>query len=70
MNMQHGTIRAITLKKIIQLISDHFNCDENEALKKFYESHVGACFSDDSTGLYGQSALYVVSLFLSECSST
>ena len=64
--MSHGTIRAITLKKTIQIIMEHFNCTENEALKKFYESHIGACYADDSTGLYGQSAFYIASLFLNE----
>jgi len=67
--MQHGTIRAATLKKTIQIIMEHFNCGENEALKKFYESHTGECFSDDDTGLYGQSAFYIASLFLDECSA-
>lgn len=62
----HGTIRAATLKTIIAMISEHFNISEDEALKAFYESHIGACFSDDETGLYGQSALYVFSLFLEE----
>ena len=66
--MQHGTIRAVTLKKIIQIITERLNCSENEALKKFYESHIGACFADDDTGLYGQSALYVAGLFLTEAS--
>ena len=64
--MQHGTIRAATLKKTIQIIMEHLNCDENEAIKKFYESHIGACFADDNTGLYGQSAFYIASLFLNE----
>ena len=64
--MAHGTIRAVTLKTIIPLIMERFKCSENEALKLFYESNTGACFSDDSTGLYGQSALYVFSLFCDE----
>ena len=64
--MPHGTIRATTLKTIIPLIMKHFNCSENEALKLFYESHTGECYSDDSTGLYGQSAMYVFSLFCEE----
>jgi len=64
--MAHGTIRAVTLKTIIHLIMEKYNCEENEALKKFYESHTGACYSDDNTGLYGQSALYVFSLFKEE----
>ena len=64
--MAHGTIRAATLKTIIPLIMDRFNCGENNALKMFYKSHTGKCYADDSTGLYGQSALYVFSLFCNE----
>jgi hypothetical protein len=61
--MSHGTIRAATLKKVIELITEHFGCSEDEALKKFYESHIGACYADDSIGLYGQSAFYIADLF-------
>ena len=64
--MAHGTIRANTLKTIIPLIMEHFRCSENDALKLFYQSYTGECFSDDSTGLYGQSAMYVFSLFYEE----
>jgi len=64
--MPHGTIRATTLKTIIPLIMEHFNCEENEAFKLFYESHIGKCYADDSTGLYGQSAVYVFSLLCEE----
>ena len=67
--MGHGTIRAVTLKTIIPLIMEKFDCTENEALKLFYESHIGACYSDDDTGLYGQSAHYVFSLFCEEKSN-
>ncbi len=66
--MSHGTIRAATLKTIIPIIMDKFNCGEDEAFKMFYESHTGACFADDNTGLYGQSALYITSLFFEEYS--
>jgi hypothetical protein len=64
--MPHGTIRAVTLKTIIPLIMEHFKCEENDALKMFYESHIGSCYADDDTGLYGQSAAYVFSLFCEE----
>ena len=64
--MSHGTIRAATLGTIIPMIMQQFNCDENAALKLFYESHTGQCYADNSTGLYGQSALYVFSLFCTE----
>ena len=64
--MPHGTIRAATLKTILGFIMDDFGVDENTAIKMFYESHIGACFSDDDTGLYGQSAVYVYALFLED----
>ena len=67
--MGHGTIRAATLKTIIPLIMEHFMCTENDALKMFYESHTGKCYADDSTGLYGQSAVYVFRLFCDEMDS-
>ncbi|MCL1885068.1 MAG: hypothetical protein FWF81_15090 [Defluviitaleaceae bacterium] len=62
----HGTIRAATLKTILEMIIEHFSADENTAIKMFYESHTGKCFADDSTGLYGQSAVYIFSLFMDE----
>jgi len=61
--MGHATIRASTLKTIIPLIMEKYNCTENEALKMFYESHIGVCYGDDSTGLYGQSGYYIFELF-------
>ena len=64
--MGHGTIRAATLQTIFNLITDYYSVDENSAMKMFYESHTGECYSDDSTGLYGQSALYIFSLFREE----
>jgi len=64
--MSHGTIRASTIKTIIPLIMERFNCGENDALKIFYESYIGECYADDSTGLYGQSAVYVFSLLCEE----
>jgi len=66
--MPHGTIRAATLKTIIPLIMERYNCGENDALRMFYQSHIGSCYADDSTGLYGQSAVYVFSLFCEEMS--
>lgn len=66
--MSHGTIRAATLPSIVKLIAEEYNVGENEAMKMFYTSHIGSCYSEDETGLYGQSALYVFSLFLEEMS--
>jgi len=64
--MPHGTIRAATLKTLIPLIMERFDCGENEAFKMFYKSHTGTCYADNSTGLYGQSAVYIFSMFCDE----
>ena len=64
--MPHGTIRAATLPEIVRLIKNQYGADDNKALKIFYESHIGACYADDDSGLYGQSALYVFSVLKEE----
>ena len=64
--MSHGTIRAATLPAIVELIIHNYDVTEDEAMKMFYESHIGSCYADDDTGLYGQSALYIFSLFQEE----
>ena len=64
--MSHGTIRAATLPTIVKLITNQYGVSEEEAMKMFYESHIGACYADDESGLYGQSALYVFSLLREE----
>ncbi|MDR2032917.1 MAG: hypothetical protein LBP86_11895 [Azoarcus sp.] len=64
--MPHGTIRAATLKTLLPMIMAREGCDENAALKRFYESHTGACYADDATGLYGQGALHIFSLYVME----
>lgn len=64
--MNHSTTRATILPKIIELIMNEFNMNENEALKAFYSSATGASFSDDDTGLYGQSPYFIFGLFKNE----
>jgi hypothetical protein len=55
--MSRGSVRAATLVTLFKLIMEHFAVDEDTAMRMFYQSHIGACYADDSTGLYGQSAL-------------
>ena len=64
--MDHSITRATLLPNIIQLIMDYYKLDENQALHSFYTSATGAAFSDDDTGLYGQSALYIYGLYKEE----
>ncbi|MCM1102811.1 MAG: hypothetical protein NC409_01795 [Clostridium sp.] len=68
--MKHGTVRAVILPDIIRMICDRFQWTEEEALDRFYLSATGANFSDDETGLYGQSALYIFGLFCDELTSS
>jgi hypothetical protein len=56
-------MRAATLLTVFELIAKHYKTTEEEAMNMFYSSHIGECFEDDETGLYGQSALYVFSVF-------
>ena len=44
------------------MIVDKYNLTEKQALRDFYESATGASLSDDETGLYGQSPLYILGL--------
>lgn len=62
----HATIRATLMPEILRLISEKYGCDEEEAMDRFYNSATGASFSDDETGLYGQSALYIFGLYVDE----
>ena len=64
--MAHATIRATILPDIIQLICEKFDYTEKQALDEFFSSDTGANFSDDKTGLYGQSPLFIYGLFLEE----
>lgn len=62
----HSTVRATVLPEIIAKIMEKYQVDENTALDMFYRSATGESFSDDETGLYGQSPNYVFGLFLEE----
>lgn len=64
--MAHATIRATILPEIVKLIANDRKVSEKEAMDIFYRSSTGASFSDDETGLYGQSPLYIYGLFTEE----
>jgi hypothetical protein len=64
--MSHGLIKATIIPKIVRLIEEKYSVNEDEALKMFYSSSTAASLADDETGLYGQSALYIFSIFSDE----
>jgi hypothetical protein len=66
MTTEHHLIRATLVPEIVKLIQEHHNISEREALDRFYASATGASFADDETGLYGQSPLFIFSLFEEE----
>ncbi len=61
---KHGTVRGLILPDIIKYIMDEFSWSEAEALDYFYTSELGKAFSDNETGLYGMSPLYIANLFI------
>jgi hypothetical protein len=54
------------IPEIVKLIAEKHSVSEQKALDMFYTSATAASLSDDETGLYGQSALYIFSLFENE----
>lgn len=68
--MDHYTTRAAILPEIIRLICENYAVSESEALDSFYRSATGASFADDTTGLYGQSPLFIFGLYEQEQQET
>jgi len=64
--MSHYLIRATIIPEIVKMIMSNYHVDEVEALHIVYTSKTGELLSDDETGLYGQSPLYIYSLIEEE----
>lgn len=68
--MEHYLIRATIIPEIVKMIQNKWEMSEDEALNAFYTSETGDALADDSTGLYGQSALYIFGMFAQEREET
>ncbi len=55
----HALIRATLATAVIGLLAAHWGVDEDEAMRRFYQSKTALAFADDKTGLYGMSALSI-----------
>ena len=64
--IEHNLVRATVTPEIVRLISKYYKISENEALQRFYQSKTAENYADEETGLYGQSALHIVGLFIME----
>lgn len=64
--IEHHLVRATNIPEIVKILCRYYSIHEDEALKRFYGSATGANYADDETGLYGQGALHIASLFITE----
>lgn len=61
--MEHVLAKTILISQAIELIAKKYKLSIEEARNQFYQSEVVKMLDDDETGLYGESALYLLSLF-------
>ena len=64
--MGHELIKATLIPDVIKMIQDEYRISEDAAFDRFFRSITYINYDDDETGLYGQSALYIFSLYLQE----
>lgn len=64
--MKHVLEKTVLISDTIELIAKKYKIKISEARDRFYKSDVVRMIDDDSTGLYGESALYLLSLY-DEC---
>ena len=61
--MNHVLAKTILISDTIELIAKKYKISIEEARDRFYNSNVIEMLDDDETGLYGESALYLLSLY-------
>ena len=61
--MEHVLAKTILISQTIELIAKKYKLSIEEARNQFYQSEVVEMLDDDETGLYGESALFLLSLF-------
>ncbi|MDR1272654.1 MAG: hypothetical protein LBK04_06695 [Clostridiales Family XIII bacterium] len=64
--MGHSLIKATIIPEVVKLIALNEKMTEEQALSRYYGSNTAAALDDEETGLYGQSVLYIYSLYVQE----
>lgn len=64
--MAHNLSKSILIVKVTELIAEKYHLSLAYARDKLYSSDTIKLIEDDETGLYGESPLYVFSLFEKE----
>ena len=67
--MEHLLATTLLITKVTELIAKKYSISLTEARDELYSSEIIGFIDDDETGLYGESPLYVFSLFEKEKSS-
>lgn len=61
--MEHTLAKTIIITKVSELIAEKYHLPIDEARDELYKSRIIDLIDDDETGLYGESPLYIFSLF-------
>ena len=61
--MKHVLAKTILISQTTELIAKKYRISIDEARNNFYNSNVVELLDDDETGLYGESALFLLSLY-------
>lgn len=61
--MNHTLSKTILISQTIELIAKKHKLTLEEARNSFYNSKIIEMLDDDETGLYGESAVYLFSLY-------
>ena len=64
--MSKALYNVTIIPEIVRLIAEKYNLSEQEALDFFYRSETAKALNDPETGLFGQSALFIFSMFNEE----
>lgn len=64
--MEHQLAKTLLIVKVTELIANRYSVSISEARDMLYHSNIINLIDDDETGLYGESPLYVLSLFEEE----
>lgn len=61
--MEHTIVKTILITEVCELVSEKYKITLAEARDRVYLSGVVKLIEDDKTGLYGESALYIFSIY-------
>ena len=61
--MEHTLAKTILITRVSELVAEKYKITLAEARDRIYSSGVADSIEDDETGLYGESPLYIFSIY-------